>query len=223
MRKAFEPLQGAAASGQTQSVKKWYVIVLGAIAIGGAAYLYLHREDLGLVGSSSGSSSDSSRPATITWVAVDRSNEGFRLEMPADSKQIQVPAYNESGGADQVQMIYAYPNSQTSFSVAWEDNPPVERAVGGNPDQTLNGARDGALARTQTTLVSEHGGLQQGFPVKDFTGKNDEGGVFNARLILVGRRLYMLMAAFPAASARRDADVTHFFNSFQMVSVSRAE
>jgi hypothetical protein len=36
----------------------------------------------------------------------------------------------------------------------------------------------------------------------------------NSRLIYAGQRLYMLTAVFPSAGARRDADVSRFFNSF---------
>jgi hypothetical protein len=36
----------------------------------------------------------------------------------------------------------------------------------------------------------------------------------NSRLISAGPRLYMLTAVFPSAAARRDSDVSRFFNSF---------
>ena len=42
----------------------------------------------------------------------------------------------------------------------------------------------------------------------------------NSRLIHAGTRLYMLIAAFPSVSARRDRDVTRFFNSFTITSSS---
>ena len=47
--------------------------------------------------------------------------------MPADVKQIQIPAYNETGGADPVETIFSTPDTETTFSVAWADNPPVAR------------------------------------------------------------------------------------------------
>ena len=200
-------------------MKRWYYIVLGLILIGGIVYIYMHRQELGLVGPSleTSNAEPSPLPAHIVWATVDRSPEGFKLEMPQDTREIQIPAYNELGGTDQVEMIYSYPDSATSFSVAWADNPPVERAVEENPQQTLDFAQEGALARTQTVLVNQSSSQNPGYLLREFSGRNEGGGVFNARLILAGRRLYMLMAAFPAASARRDSDVTHFFDSFQLV------
>ncbi len=211
------------ASGHTQNVKRWYILVLSAILIGGGVYIYLHRQDLGLTGPSvqTENSDQSPRPATIQWATVDRSPDGFKVEMPADTREVQVPAYNQIGGEDEVEMVFTYPDSATSFSVAWADNPPVARASQENPQQTLASARDGALARTQTVLVSQSSSNRQGYPVLDFQGRNEGGGIFNARLILAGRRLYLLMAAFPVASARRDADVSRFFDSFQIVNPPR--
>jgi hypothetical protein len=91
----------------------------------------------------------------IVWQKVDRSAEGFRVEMPIDVKQIQIPAYNETGGTDLVNMIFSNPDAETTFSVAWADNPPVARVNKRSPGRTLQMAQEGAVARTQTTLTDE--------------------------------------------------------------------
>jgi len=191
---------------------------MGVLGIG---YGVVHRDDLGLTGRHGIGAGDgrdgrdsTAHPATIVWQTVDRSPDGFRVEMPADVKQIQIPAYNESGGTDQVKMVFSNPDAATTFSVAWADNPPVARVNRLSPDQTLEMARDGALARAQTDLVSESASTPQGFPGRDFASRNSGGGVMSSRLIYVGSRLYMLNAAFPSAGARRDRDVNRFFNSF---------
>jgi hypothetical protein len=58
----------------------------------------------------------------------------------------------------------------------------------------------------------------QGFPGRTFEARNSGGGVMNSRLVYTGSRLYMLTAAFPSVSARRQKDVTRFFNSFTITS-----
>jgi hypothetical protein len=214
-------LRRAGANGQTQGVRRWYILVLGAILIGGGVYIYLHRQDLGLGPSLQTDTDQSPRPANIQWATMDRSAEGFRVDMPLGTREVQVPAYNPTGGEEQVEMVFSDPDSATSYSVAWKDDPPVERSSQDNPQQILNNARDGALTRTQTVLVSQSAGNRQGYPILDFQGRNEGGGIFNARLLLAGRRLYLLMAAFPAASARRDADVSRFFDSFQIMNPPR--
>jgi hypothetical protein len=188
--------------------------------------VYLHRQDLGLVSStdtttdgSSGADEDGTayKPPHIVWQQVDRTPDGFKVDMPADVKDIQIPAYNEQGGADQVNMIYSNADAATTYSVAWADNPPVMEASGRSPQRTLDTAQEDALLRTQTSLTAENKNETQGFPAREFSAKNVGGGVMSSRLIYAGTRLYMLIAAFPSASARRDQDVARFFNSFTIL------
>ncbi len=207
--------------GTLKTVKRWQITVLVLLLVAGIVYVYLHRQELGLVavridGSSSDISSTSTSPAHITWETVNRAGEGFRVDMPVDSKEIQVPAYNEAGGTEPISMIISYPNPETTFSVAWEDNPPVYRVNGRSPDRTLDMARDGALTRTQTSLVSESRDTPDGNPTRELVARNGGGGVMDSRLIFAGERLYMLTAAFPSGSARREQDVRRFFNSFKI-------
>jgi len=208
-----------------ESVKWWRSIVLAALGIAAIVYVYLNRQELGLVGphdpasavgaSSGGSATAADRPARIAWQTVDRPNEGFAVEMPSDTKEIQLPAYSESGAAGTVNMIYSNPDATTTFSLSWADNPPVMQASNRVPDRTLDTARDEALAHTQTTLVSEARSNPGGFPARDFVARNAGGGMMDTRLILVRNRLYMLTAAFPSEGARREQDVTRFFSSFR--------
>jgi len=211
-------------------VKRWYYIVLGGILLAGAGYIWLNRVELGLAsppadnaettysaGSSATPSASSSRPARIFWQKVDRSSDGFKVEMPADVKDMQTTSYNSQGGTEPVNMIYAYPDAQTSFSVAWADNPPVARANSMAVDKTLDTAMADAMARTQTSLVAQSKANRKGYPARDFAARNAHGGIYNTRLLLVGQRLYMLIAAFPDDSARKPNDVARFFDSFTPV------
>jgi hypothetical protein len=200
-------------------VKLLYFIVLTGILILGLVYIYWHRQELGLTGlpgfgAGADNGADQSSPAHMNWHKVDRSQDGFKVEMPAEVQEIQVPAYNERGGSEPVDMILCNPNSETSFSVAWEDDPPVARVNAHAPDRTMDMARDDALARTQTILIAEYRTNLDGFPARDFVGRNANGGIISSRMIYAGQRLYLLSAAFPSVSARRDRDVTRFFNSF---------
>ena len=204
-------------------MKTWHYIVLAGLGLLAIVYVYLHRQELGLVGSRAPGAADSSaadslavssRPPRIAWAPMDRKKDGFRVEMPIEVKEIQIPAYNESGGTDQVNMIFSNPAADITFSVAWADNPPVVRANGRSPDRTLDMARDEALARTQTSLVTETQSTPGGLPARDILARNVGGGVMDIRLIDAGQRLYMLTAVFPSMSVRREQDVSRFFNSF---------
>lgn len=212
---------------------KWlFSVLLSIILIVGLIYVYLHRQELGLGGSrpapaeetatSAPTQATQTGPASIVWEKIDRSSDGFKVEMPTGVQQTQVPAYNEQGGEEPVQMILSNPSADTTFSVAWADNPPVARVNQRSAERTLEMARDEALNRTQTALVNESGASFDGHPARDFTAQNANGGTMNTRLIYAGQRLYMLTAVFPSAAARRDSDVTRFFNSFTITTPSYA-
>ncbi len=141
--------------------------------------------------------------------------------MPAEIKEIQVPAYNEQGGSEQVDMIYAYPDSETCFSVSWADDPPVERANFDVPDRTLDMARDDAMARTQTTFVEESTFSQQGFPGRYFSSRNLGGGVMNSRLVLARSAFTCSPRHSPPLAPAATRMSARFFNSFSVVPEAR--
>jgi hypothetical protein len=205
-------------------MKRWQIIALCAAVVAVAAYFYFYRGGFGFGGSHSGAPVQGdvagAQPAKIQWQVISRPDEGFRLDMPADPKDVQVPAYNEMGGTEPVKMLFSSPDGDTTFAVTWQDNPPVARVNNRVPESTLDQARDGMLARTQTRLVSESKLTSLPYPGRDITAKNSGGGFLDARLLYVNDRLYTLMALFPAQNARQEQDVVRFFNSFTPLRVS---
>lgn len=214
------------------TVKRIVYIALMALGIGGMVWAFFHRSELGLTASHTlgtsasalselSASTSTGHPARITWQKLDRPEDGFKVELPEDPKQLQVQSFNESGAPEPVNMIFSSPDGSTTFAVAWADNPPVMRSNNDTPDPTLDMARDGALARTQTALVNEIRNTPQGFPGRDLVARNVGGGILDSRLIVAGQRLYMLIAAYPSMGARREQDVTRFFNSFRVTEPAR--
>jgi hypothetical protein len=201
--------------------------VLCLVAIASVVYVYRAKIELSGSGRAPGNGatsqlSSSPAPAQIDWQEVDRSPDGFKVQMPTGANETLIPAYNAQGGVEQVNLIMAMPGPDT-FAVAWADHPPVERASSENAEKTLDLARDGALARTETVLTGEARSRIDGYPECQFSARNEQGGIMNARLILAGTHLYMLTAAFPAASARREEDVNRFFDSFMLTPASASD
>jgi hypothetical protein len=212
-------------------VKRPIYFGLGILVLGAIAYcIYVYRVELGIAappktptGESSDQTAAGPQPAKIEWQLVDRTPDGFRVQLPAGFDETLIPAYNALGGVEQVNMLLSNPGSNTTFAVAWADHPPVERASSQDAEKTLDMARDGALARTQTVLTGQSMTRIDGYPVCQFSGRNDEGGILNARLILAGTHLYMLIATFPSSATRREADVNRFFDSFSLTQASSAD
>jgi hypothetical protein len=204
-------------------VKTVGYLIFGLLMIGAIAYCgYEFRAELGLSGGRQATPApDQAHVSSIVWQKVDQTQDCFRLEMPAGSHAIEVPAYDEHGGKQPVNMIEASPDPQTTYAIAWADHPPVELAAGHGADRLLDMARDGALTRTQTALLGESREDHDGYPARDFSSHNEGGGVLNARFIVAGSRLYMLIATFPSANARRDEDVNRFFDSLSLTASPR--
>jgi hypothetical protein len=199
-------------------MKRVYISVVGILLVIGVILAVRFRSQIPfllkwLPTSSSNSVLDAAAEKEIVWQPVDESSQGFKLEMPGDPKQIVVQSDNESGSTEPVSMIQVKQPDRT-FAVAWADKPPVARMNDLVPEQTLDEARDGALARTATTKISEIRSNPQGFPGRDIEARNVGGGILDTRLIYAGSRLYMLIATSPSAAGRKEDDVARFFNSF---------
>jgi hypothetical protein len=197
-------------------VKRWHYFALAAVVVVGSL-AYTGRDIVASLWQRWGGAafdSDTARSARGQWRTVDRAGDGFKINLPGDARELQVPAYNESGGSEAVHMLRATPSADVTFAITWQDNPPVMRISSHVPERTLIAARDGMLVRTQTTMVSQLLSTQHGNPAMDVLARNVQGGILNARLICVGNRLYIMMAMFNSADAAQDQDVSRFFDSF---------
>lgn len=194
-------------------MKRWHYFALAAAVVAGGVYLYRQNGTAleNVVSSLSGHAGAMAR-AGGAWHTIARPGDGFKVNLPGTDKDGQAPAYNEMGGTEAVHMLTASPGGGGTYAVTWEDNPPVLR-VSHSIDRALYMARDGMLARTETTIINESRGFHRGFPCLDMQARNNAGGTLDARLILVDERLYALIAVFPSADARKEKDVQRFFKS----------
>ena len=138
--------------------------------------------------------------------------------MPGDPKRVTVQANTEAGTNEPISMLLVKSDEDRTYAVAWAEKPPVARMNDLNADKTLDQARDGALTRTGTTLVTESRNNPQGYPGRDVVAHNVGGGIMDARFIFASHRLYMLIVTSPSAGARHLEDVNHFFESFTIAS-----
>jgi len=90
-----------------------YFIVFVVVIVAIAYIVYEHRAWLGLSSAGGGVPTDVTnadlQPAHVSWRAVDRTQDGFRIDMPSDASEEQIPAYTANGGAEQMEMLVAMP------------------------------------------------------------------------------------------------------------------
>jgi len=204
-------------------MKRVYQSVAAVLVLIVAFYVWGHRRDYGFLRSilparTTEGFLQSNRSQQADWRPVDETSQGFKIEMPSDPRQVVVQATNETGSTEPISMLLAKADADHSYAVAWADKPPVARMNDLNPDKTLDEARDGALSRTSTSLVSEVRNSTQGFPGRDVVSHNVGGGILDTRFVYAGTRLYMLMATSPSAAGRHEEEVIRFFNSFTIAS-----
>jgi hypothetical protein len=204
-------------------MKKVYLYLSAILIFIVAVYVWEHRSDIGflrelLPARETEGIIQAEQSQQLEWRPVDETSQGFKIEMPGDPKQVVIQANNETGSTEPVSMLVVKPDSDRTYAIAWAEQPPVARMNDLVRNKTLDQARDGALSRTSTTLVSEIRSNPQGFPGRDVVSHNVGGGILDTRFIYAGSRLYMLIATSPSASARHEEEVIHFFNSFTIAS-----
>ena len=127
----------------------------------------------------------------------------FKVEMPASVTETQVPFPADDRGLRRFRdhlcgRLGREPSVSSAATLAmarivsgsgsrWRSGPHPDDALSANP-----GASDTAIQRAT---------FRRGTPTA---------GTPNARLVLAGPRLYLLVATFPNAAARRDDDVNRF-------------
>lgn len=200
----------------------WILLILALVAVGWYFYGHLVPQKLSTVQTTEttqivNSNQNSAQPPAITWETVERPQDSIKLQMPAGAKDSDAPAYKANGAAEQVNMVLSNTNADTTFAIGWENDPPVAQANRHDPERTLQAARDGMLARTQTFLIQQSDLKVAGFPALDLSARNQGGGILDARLIYVNGCLYSLIVAFPDLAARRQSDVDRFYQSFTPV------
>ena len=200
----------------------WILLLVALVAIGWYYYGHLVPQKLSTVQTTEtiqtvNSNQNPPPPQAINWETVERPQQGIKLQMPAGAQDSEAPAFKANGVAEQVNMVLSNTNANTTFAIGWENDPPVAEANRHDPQRTLQAARDGMLARTQTILIQQSDLKVAGFPALDLSARNQGGGILDARLIYVNGCLYSLIVAFPDLAARRQSDVDRFYQSFTPV------
>ena len=119
-----------------------------------------------------------------------------------------------SGGGDNVFLVTANPGTtHTAYSCAYYDH---EGIVGNSPDEVLVAARDGALRKTKGTLLGEKRIEVEGYPALD-TQESAGSERYDSRMIVVGKRFYIITAFARTKEDREEKTVQRVLNSFKIL------
>ena len=148
-----------------------------------------------------------------SWQTYAAPDGTFSIELPSKPtvETSQTPV--EGGGNITFHLINATTTGGKVYSCSYAD---FENANPKPPDQVLESARDGSLGKVQGTLVSQNQLTVQGFPGLQFQARVRGNSLMDSRYLLVGKRLYMMMAVATAGRKSEPKAVQRMFDSFKL-------
>ena len=145
-----------------------------------------------------------------TYVAPDGT---FSIELPGKPTVETTQAPVEGGGNITFHLVNAGSGGSRAYSCAYVE---LEDASQKSPDQVLESARDGSLRKVQGTLVTQNQLMVQGFPGLQYQAHGRANSLMDSRMVLVGKRLYMIMAVAADGEKAEPETVQRMFNSFRI-------
>jgi ABC-type glycerol-3-phosphate transport system substrate-binding protein len=111
--------------------------------------------------------------------------------------------------------LFQLPFGNFAYVVAYSDYP-MDVVQSKGAQIILDGARDGAVTNTGGTLLEEQDIEIQGYPGRQLKVKSPDGeGIAQARMYLVGNRLYQIFVASPTADSG-SPDIPKYLESFRL-------
>jgi hypothetical protein len=148
-----------------------------------------------------------------SWQTYTAPDGTFSIELPSKPTVETSQKPVEGGGNITFHLINAATNGGRAYSCSYVD---VENANPKPPDQVLESARDGSLGKVQGTLVSQNQLTIQGFPGLQFQARVRGNSLMDSRYLLVGKRLYMMMAVATDGRKSDPKAVQRMFDSFKL-------
>ncbi|HKB97519.1 MAG TPA: hypothetical protein VKD23_01905 [Terriglobales bacterium] len=146
-----------------------------------------------------------------TYTAPDGS---FSVQFPDKPSVVPTQVPFGSGGTTTIDFITANPTTHTAYSCFYFDQ---ESIVGKSPNEVLGAARDGSLRKVQGTLLTEKRIEVEGYPALDTQASARGNSLFDSRIIVAGKRIYMITAIATAKEDREAKTVKRVMDSFKIL------
>ena len=147
------------------------------------------------------------------WQTYTAPDGSFSIQLPGKPSIEPTKIPLEGGGTADVNMITATPTDHTSYVFTYVEREKVGQQ---SPDQALAGARDGALRKVQGTLLTQKTITVQGYPGLDVHARARGNSFVDLRFVVVGNRLFMIMAVATVEGDREPKAIQRMLDSFKM-------
>jgi len=148
------------------------------------------------------------------WTTYTAPDNTFSIELPGKPAAETTQAPGKDGRSKTIHMVTANPTDATFYSCACVDQDTTDQRPS---DQILASARDGSLANIQGTLKDETKIQVDGHPGLEIQANARGNSLFDSRLILAGKRLYMISAVATAPQERDPKTAQRVMTSFKIL------
>ncbi len=201
-------------SSSTPVLQVAIVLAVG-LAAAIVAYVVVSSMELSLPDISRFTSGQKNTPPPIAWQPFTSGAGGFTISMPDEQKSDVLPMNTPVGVIDL--HLFTVDLDDSAYIVGYSDYP--ESLVrNSSADVMLDGARDGAVANVGGKLLNERRLTLQGYPGRELWIEAEAGGqpgLVQARIYLVGRRLYQVLVA-GSTTQFSESDAEFFLDSFEL-------
>jgi hypothetical protein len=147
------------------------------------------------------------------WQEFTGPEGDFTILLPGIPKE-EVQVVNSEAG-DITVHLFNVPLGSFAYVVAYSDYP-ADLVANMGAEKLLDGARDGAVSNTRGKLLDESPVEIDGFPGRFLKVLSPDGtGLAQARMFLVGNRLYQIFVASPK-SDQDSEDIQKYLDSFTL-------
>jgi hypothetical protein len=146
-----------------------------------------------------------------TYTAPDKS---FTVELPGKPSIETIQAPIEGGGTKPMTLVSVKPTNSTVYTCSYADD---EYMGNKSPDEVLDTARDGSLSKTQGTVISQKRVTVQGYPALEMQARVRGHSLLDARIVVVGKRLYLIVAVATIEQDRDTSAIQRMFETFKVI------
>src|SRR5579872_182621 len=148
------------------------------------------------------------------WQTYVSSDGSFCIQLPAKPTIQPTKIPLEGGGTTTANEISVAPTDHNAYMITYIDNPNVDQK---SPDEVLDAARDGGLRKIQGTPLMQKKITVRGYPALDVQARARGNSLADLRFVLVGHRLFMIVAVATVDGDREPKTIQRIWDSFRII------
>jgi PsbP-like protein len=148
-----------------------------------------------------------------SWQTYSSPDGTFSIDLPGKTTLETRQAPLEGDGTLAFHTISVASVGNSAYTLAYVEHQNVGEK---SPDKALESARDGSLRKAEGTLLTQNRIAVQGFPGLDIQARAKGNTFMDSRIVVVGNRLYMIMAVAASEQDRNPKTLKRIFDSFKL-------